>query len=306
MDVGLGDTSGAEDGGSVDGDTGDPNPFLHNLEPDDELNATTSVELARADASEHGPVRGARCSLAFELGDVTDVLEFGFGPAHILAGFATETAQDVATFFLAADLDQPTWRFGEDPDNAKEKDKGDNLEGNRESPDERAVATLVEGATIFEPVSDDDTEDVEGEFNGDELSARFMFGGFGGPDGNNSVQDTSSPSVDEASEDHPGVVHGRGLKSGAEDGPGSTERDGLNTAILVAKPTADQAPNQSANIVDGDDTSLEKGVIDDRTPIIALMPKVHCMGIIIFGAIHAAHHTYKRIRACHELEFPHH
>lgn len=49
----------------------------------------------------------------------------------------------------------------------------------------------------LEPVGQNDTENVQGEFNRDELSAGRVFGGLGGPDGHNRIQDPRSDSVDE-------------------------------------------------------------------------------------------------------------
>ena len=46
LDLGIGDTSSTEDSWSEDGHTGDTNPLLHDLKPDDELNTTTGVKLA--------------------------------------------------------------------------------------------------------------------------------------------------------------------------------------------------------------------------------------------------------------------
>lgn len=144
LDLTVADTGCAEDGGSVDGDTGDTDPFLHDLEPNDELNTATGVEFAGADAKEHGEVGLCAGGLAFELGDVADILEFGFGLAHILAGFATEATEDVACLFLATNLGEPTGRLGEEPHNGEQEEKGNNLESNRESPDKRPVASGVE------------------------------------------------------------------------------------------------------------------------------------------------------------------
>lgn len=140
----VGDTSSAEDGGSVDSDTSNTDPLLHDLKPDNELNATTSVELARAETEKHSDVGLARGSLAFELADVADILEFSFGLTKILAGFTTKPTQDVASFLLTTDLCEPTWGFGEHPHNGEEKEKRNDLECNGEAPDERRLAIHVE------------------------------------------------------------------------------------------------------------------------------------------------------------------
>ena len=81
LDGGVGDTSSTEDGGSEDGDTGDTDPFLHNLKPDNELDTTTGVELARPDTEEHVDVGLACGRLSLKLSDVADVLELSLGLA---------------------------------------------------------------------------------------------------------------------------------------------------------------------------------------------------------------------------------
>ena len=104
----IGNTSGTENRRSEDSHTGNTDPLLHDLEPNDQLNTTASVKLARADTKEHGNVRLALGGLAFELSDVTDVLEFGLGFAHIFTSLAAESTKDITGLFLATDLDEPT------------------------------------------------------------------------------------------------------------------------------------------------------------------------------------------------------
>ncbi len=49
-----GDAGDCENFGAVDGDAGDADPFLENLQPDDELDAAARVQLAGIPAKEHG------------------------------------------------------------------------------------------------------------------------------------------------------------------------------------------------------------------------------------------------------------
>ena len=55
--------------------------------------------------------------------------------------------------------------------------------------------------SLFEPVCNHDTEDVESKFNGDELTTRRMLGSLGGPYRYDGVEDTGTPSVDQTSLD---------------------------------------------------------------------------------------------------------
>lgn len=108
MHLGIGNTSSTEDSRSEDGHASNTYPLLHDLEPDNELYTTASVELARADTEKHRDVRLALGSLTLEFSDVADVLEFGFGLASIFTCFTTETSENIASLFFTANLDEPT------------------------------------------------------------------------------------------------------------------------------------------------------------------------------------------------------
>ena len=117
------------------------------------------MKLTTANAEEHSIIRLTAGSLALELSYIADILEFSLCFANILAGFTTETSKYVAGFLFTANLCQPSGRFWEEPANGEEEDERRNLECDREPPDEGWTA-LVVGAGIFEPVSNDDTENV--------------------------------------------------------------------------------------------------------------------------------------------------
>lgn len=108
MHLRVGDTSCPEDSWGENSHTSDTNPLLHDLKPDDKLYTAASVELARADAEEHGKVGLGFGSLAFELGNVTDILELGLGFAQVLSGLTSKSSENVASFLLTAHLDEPT------------------------------------------------------------------------------------------------------------------------------------------------------------------------------------------------------
>lgn len=108
MNIRLHDTRGTKDGWSENGDTSNTNPLLHNLQPDDKLYTTASVEFTRADTEEHGEVRSSSGGFAFELSDVPYILKFGLSFAGICTSFTSKTAKDVTGFFLTTDFDEPT------------------------------------------------------------------------------------------------------------------------------------------------------------------------------------------------------
>ena len=140
----CGDTSDFKDGRSINGHTGDTNPFLHNLQPNNELDTTSGVKFARADTEQHGEVRLSLGSLALKLGNVADILELGFGFALVCTSLTTKASEDVAGFFLSADLCEPSRGLWEEPDDGKKEEKRENLEGNRESPNEFSIPISVE------------------------------------------------------------------------------------------------------------------------------------------------------------------
>lgn len=104
----IGNTSGTENGGSENSHTGNTDPLLHDLEPDDQLNTATSMKLAGADTEKHGKVGLGLGGLAFELGNVADILEFGLCLARIFTGLTTESSENITGLFLSTDLDEPT------------------------------------------------------------------------------------------------------------------------------------------------------------------------------------------------------
>ena len=119
-----------------------------------------------------------------------------------------------------------------------------------------------------------------------------MLGGLGGPDGNNSVKYSCTPSIDETSADHPSVVLSRSLECSSNDSPTSSETDGLDAAITVTEPTTDKTTDESAEIVDGDNTALEKGVVDDWGAGFGIwVTEFHGVLIVVNCTIDTTHHT---------------
>jgi len=56
------------------------------------------------------------------------------GLLRIGSRFAPKSPQDVSSFILSTDFDQPSGRFREEPDSGEKDEKGDDLETNRETP----------------------------------------------------------------------------------------------------------------------------------------------------------------------------
>ena len=112
---------------------------------------------------------------------------------------------------------------------------------------------MVERSSIFDPVSDDDAENVEGEFNGDELAAGCVASGFGGPDRSYGVQNTSSNTVQDTSAKHPLGVLGGALKGGADDSPDRGYGNVEDTNLSIRETTSQERAEEGAGeIVDCD------------------------------------------------------
>ena len=131
------DTGDTEDSGRIDSYTSDTNPLLHDLKPHHEFDTTTDMELAAADAEKHVEIGLTGRGLAFEFGNVADILELRFGFTKIGTSLTTKTTENVAGFFFAANLDEPTRGFGKGPDDGEEEEKRNDLESDGKSPDER-------------------------------------------------------------------------------------------------------------------------------------------------------------------------
>ena len=131
---------------------------------------------------------------------------------------------------------------------------------------------------------------VECEFNGDELTTRFVLSNFRRPDRHNRIEDTGTPTVDQSCADHPGVVHGRSLQASANDGNQGTEKNALDATVPVTKGPADQAAYEGSKIVDRDDAALEKRIDDDRLAVGALMTEAHT-SVVVVGSVDTAHHA---------------
>ena len=205
------------------------------LKPHNELDTTTGVELAGIPAKEHGEVAVLARRLPLELDNVANILELGLCQT---VPFASKTTKDISCFFLASDFDEPPRGFGHSPDNEEEENEGHDLEGDWEAPDEGGIHVMVERGSILDPVSDDDAENVESEFDGDKLTAGCVASGFGGPDRGYGVQDTSSDTVQDTSAKHPLGVLGGALKGGADDSPDGGYGNGQDTAVSIAEPTS--------------------------------------------------------------------
>ena len=119
-----------------------------------------------------------------------------------------------------------------------------------------------------------------------------MLGSFGGPDWINSVEHSCAPSIDETGANHPSVILSRSLKSSTDDSPTSSKSDCLDTTITVTECTTDETADESTEIVDGNDATLEKGVIDDWGTCFGIrMTEFHGGVVVINCTVDTTHHT---------------
>ena len=145
---------------------------------------------------------------------------------------------------------------------------------------------------LFDPVGNNDTEDVQREFDGDKLAPGLMLSRLRCPNWNDGVEHSCSPSVDKTGADHPNVVLSRSLKSSADDSPSSSQSDGLDPTITVTEPATYETAHEGTEIVNGNNATLEKGVVDDgSTSFRVRVTKLHGCLIVIHCTVDTTHHT---------------
>ena len=106
-------------------------------------------------------------------------------------------------------------------------------------------------------------KDIQCELNGYELPSRSMFGCLCSIDWHDGVQDASANAIDKARAYHPFSILRRALESCTQDGPDGSKRYSPDAALLITEPPTKQRTHESAEVVDGDNSSLQKGVVDD-------------------------------------------
>lgn len=135
----------AEDGGGVNGNTGDADPLLQDLQPDHELHTAAGVELSRADSKQHVNVGVLLGLLGLERDDLPDVLVLGLGARGIGPGGPSQPLQDIPGFLVAPYFDKPSGRLGEEPDARQQDEEWDDLESDREPPPDGRIAVVDVG-----------------------------------------------------------------------------------------------------------------------------------------------------------------
>jgi hypothetical protein len=117
-----------------------PHPFLHNLQPNDKLDATPNMQITRSSSRNHRKVRRIKLPRPLQLGDIADVLKLCLCRDSVTA----QAAEDIPRFLLTAHLDEPPRGLGEEPYRNKEDYQREDLERNGESPAEGGIATVDE------------------------------------------------------------------------------------------------------------------------------------------------------------------
>lgn len=135
------------------------------------------------------------------------------------------------------------------------------------------------GDVQLEPVGQNDTEDVQCEFNGNELSARGMLGGLGSPDRHDRIQNTSTDAIDKPcckplvrhsvlarfllpcllsllTTNHPIMILRRALQARTHNSPNRSDSNGLDSPHAITQPTAEQSAEQRPQIIHRDNSAL--------------------------------------------------
>lgn len=136
------------------------------------------------------------------------------------------------------------------------------------------------GDVQLKPIRQNDTKDVQSEFNRNELSTRSMLGGFSSPNWDNCIQNASTNTVDEAcynhhqllrphvinmifvfpsllTTNHPIMILRRALQTRAYHSPNSSRGNRLDSPHSITQPATKQSTQQRPQIIDRDNTALE-------------------------------------------------
>jgi len=97
--------------------------------------------------------------------------------------------------------------------------------------------------------------------------------------------------IREHTADHPDVVLSRSLKSSTNNGPASTKRDCLDSAISITERATDKTSHKSTEIVDGDNATLKQSVVDDWGAVFVCVAEFHGFLIIVWCRVDTTHHT---------------
>jgi hypothetical protein len=101
----------------TDRNTSNPNPFLHDLQPDHKLHSATGMKISRALASEHCPIGGTISRFFLEVGNGANFLELCFCLFLVFSFVPAQSAQNVTGLIFTSNLDKPSGRFWEPPNN---------------------------------------------------------------------------------------------------------------------------------------------------------------------------------------------
>ena len=104
----------------INSHTCNTNPLLHDLQPDNKLYATASVQFTAADTKQHREICVRPRCLTLMDDAVLDVLELCFGPDSIVSFATTQAAEDVSRFFVSPDFGEPARAFREEPADGEE------------------------------------------------------------------------------------------------------------------------------------------------------------------------------------------
>lgn len=164
------------------------------------------------------PERG----LPFQFNGCTDILVFALRPW--IHGITTtpQSPQYNLCLLDPSRLDQPPRTLRHEENYDHEHEHWHDLERERKPPTEAPGPVANEADAVFEPVSSDKANIIECELKRDEEAANVFMRGFGGPDGEDTIEDPSAHTSDDAGAENPWGIHSASLQDIS-----SWSRDGL-------------------------------------------------------------------------------
>jgi hypothetical protein len=137
-------TSIPENHRRINRDTGDTDPFLNYLQPNNKVRPTGDVHATLSGSRNHGPI----ICRAVLLNKLDLVIEGFHNLVVLVSGLLTvvsaKASENPFGLGMSAIFDQPTRRLGEEPDYQQQHNERQDLERDREPPADLCVSVIDE------------------------------------------------------------------------------------------------------------------------------------------------------------------
>lgn len=299
-DVGVAETGGLEDGGSIVEEEVGTGKLLTSLEGHTENGTVGHTGTSEALV----PLGTNSGSLLIELdADVVDLVV----DLLVVRVDTSVAGNDVASLVLTTGTVSVTGRLGQEKNTNTEDEGPEERDTVGDSP-LSAVAVGIVGAVV-DHVRGPDTEGDKELVAGDENTTDDTRSGLSLVHGDDNGKSTNADTVDETASGElaPGSA-GRDLDDDTDGGPEGKERDGVLAANDIGKSTSDKRTNSGTTTEEGSDCALAVGAEDVGTIALELTEALKVVGHLevtfgdnvshIFNAKHSSS-TYQKFDQMH-------